>query len=50
MFQVMKEQVDTMKANLGVNVQKLGADSERLNSLWNQFKPKAEIFTAQDDR
>lgn len=46
----MREQVETMKGSLTVEIKKLGEEIERLYSLWNQFKPKSEIFTAQDDR
>ena len=44
---VMREQVQTMKANVGQNVKKLGEELEKLHSLWNQFKPRSEIFTSQ---
>lgn len=42
---VMREQVQAMKGKVGESVQKLGAELEKLNSLWNQFKPRSEIFT-----
>jgi hypothetical protein len=38
-----------MKLNVLTRVGKLNTDLERLYSLWNQFKPKAEIL-ASDDR
>uniref|UniRef100_A0A915E882 Cytoplasmic dynein 2 heavy chain 1 n=1 Tax=Ditylenchus dipsaci TaxID=166011 RepID=A0A915E882_9BILA len=45
---VMKEQVEVMKSNVLTRVDKLNTDVERLFSLWNQFKPKAEILSSDD--
>lgn len=47
---VMREQVQTMKSRVAEQIQRLGDEVEKSHSLWNQFKPRAEIFTAQDDR
>lgn len=47
---VMRDQVQTMKGKVGEQIQRMGAELEKLHSLWNQFKPRAEIFTSQDDR
>ncbi|KAL3101915.1 hypothetical protein niasHS_003324 [Heterodera schachtii] len=47
---VLRDQVKVMKEKLAEAAQKLGDDVEKLHSLWNQFKPKSEIFTSQDDR
>jgi hypothetical protein len=44
---LMREQVQSMKTNVGQSVKSLGDELEKLNSLWNQFKPRSEIFTAQ---
>ncbi len=46
---VMKDQVDLMKSNVTTRTKKLSENIERLNSLWNQFKPRPEIL-AGDDR
>ncbi len=45
----MKDQVDLMKSNVTTRTKKLSENIERLNSLWNQFKPRPEIL-AGDDR
>uniref|UniRef100_A0A914HVR0 Cytoplasmic dynein 2 heavy chain 1 n=1 Tax=Globodera rostochiensis TaxID=31243 RepID=A0A914HVR0_GLORO len=47
---VMRDQVNVMKEKVRESLQKLGDDLEKLHSLWNQFKPRSEIFTSQDDR
>jgi DNA-binding HxlR family transcriptional regulator len=44
---VMREQVQTMKTTVGQRVTQLGEELAKLHSLWNQFKPRSEIFTSQ---
>nr|CAD2185458.1 unnamed protein product [Meloidogyne enterolobii] len=47
---MMRDQVKAMKGNVGASIKTLGEELEKLHSLWNQFKPRSEIFTSQDDR
>ena len=44
---MMRDQVKIMKGNVGASVKTLGEELEKLHSLWNQFKPRSEIFTSQ---
>lgn len=44
---MMRDQVKAMKGNVGASIKTLGEELEKLHSLWNQFKPRSEIFTSQ---
>lgn len=44
----MRDQVDAMKLSIRKKALTLTDDSERLFSLWNQFKPKNDLLFTSD--
>ncbi|KAI6195343.1 Cytoplasmic dynein 2 heavy chain 1 [Aphelenchoides besseyi] len=47
--EVIREQVDQMKATIGDRVKQLTNEAERLNAHWTQFKPSGDVLQAKGD-
>ena len=45
---IMRDQIELMRGNVSSRTKRLADDVERLHSLWNQFKPRAEILSSDD--
>uniref|UniRef100_A0A1I7SEA2 Cytoplasmic dynein 2 heavy chain 1 n=1 Tax=Bursaphelenchus xylophilus TaxID=6326 RepID=A0A1I7SEA2_BURXY len=46
---VIKEQVDNMKANIADRIKQLANDAELVYAHWKQFKPTGDVLMAEND-